>query len=75
MQWNSTNCLGFALTAGTWTSGSTPHSTTPLVIPASLLTLSKGQYFSTLDCKSGYCKVVLNEEISPLTTYNTPYGC
>ena len=39
-----------------------------------LLTLSKGRYFSTLDCKSGYLAGLLEELSSYLTRFNTPFS-
>ena len=34
---------------------------------------SKGQYFSTLDAKSGYWTKMLSQESQPLTAFNTPF--
>ncbi|XP_021361397.1 uncharacterized protein K02A2.6-like [Mizuhopecten yessoensis] len=39
-----------------------------------LLEISCAKYFSKLDAKSGYWNIKLDEESSPLTTFNTPFG-
>ncbi|XP_021368026.1 uncharacterized protein K02A2.6-like, partial [Mizuhopecten yessoensis] len=36
--------------------------------------ISGAKYFSKLDAKSGYWNIKLDEESSPLTTFNTPFG-
>ncbi|XP_060554235.1 uncharacterized protein K02A2.6-like [Ruditapes philippinarum] len=36
--------------------------------------LNSAKYFTKLDCKSGYWSVVLDDESSYLTTFNTPQG-
>ena len=32
------------------------------------------RYFSTIDARSGYWQILLDEESSKLTTFNTPFG-